>query len=54
MIAADIEYMKGIFNSTTNFILGEMAIGRSYADALKEAQDRGIAETNPTLDVEGN
>ncbi len=30
-----------------------MSTGRSYADALKEAQDRGIAETDPSLDVEG-
>ena len=30
-----------------------MATGRSFADALAEAQQRGIAETDPTLDVEG-
>ena len=30
-----------------------MANGRAYEDALKEAQERGIAETNPSLDVEG-
>lgn len=53
MIGAEIISVRGIFNSTSNFILSEMEKGRSYADALKEAQDRGIAETDPTLDVEG-
>ena len=53
LIAAKILSLRGIFNATTNFILGEMATGRSYADALSEAQRRGIAESDPTLDVEG-
>lgn len=53
LIAADISLLRGIFNSTSNFILDEMASGRSYADALAEAQHRGIAETDPSLDVEG-
>ncbi len=53
LVAADILNVRGILNSTTNFILGEMAAGRAYADALAEAQQRGIAETDPTLDVAG-
>ncbi len=53
LIAAEIQNLRGIFNATTNFILAEMSTGRSYADALAEAQRRGIAETDPTLDVEG-
>ncbi len=53
LIAAEIQSLRGIFNATTNFILAEMATGRSYADALAEAQRRGIAETDPALDVEG-
>ena len=53
LIAADISLLRGIFNSTSNFILDEMAGGRSYADVLAEAQHRGIAETDPSLDVEG-
>lgn len=53
LIAADISLLRGIFNSTSNFILDEMATGRSYADALAEAQRRGIAETDPSLDVNG-
>lgn len=53
LIAADITLLRGIFNSTSNFILEEMATGRSYADALAEAQRRGIAEADPSLDVKG-
>jgi homoserine dehydrogenase len=44
---------KGILNSTTNFILEEMETGRAYEDAVKEAQRRGFAEADPSLDVEG-
>ena len=53
LIAADVQSLRGIFNSTSNFILEEMAGGRSFDDALAEAQRRGIAEADPTLDVEG-
>ncbi|MCC6455454.1 MAG: homoserine dehydrogenase [Caldilineaceae bacterium] len=53
LIAADILHLRGIFNSTSNFVLSEMAAGRDYATALAEAQRRGIAEADPTLDVEG-
>lgn len=53
LIAADIQYLRGIFNSTSNFVLSEMAAGRDYATALAEAQRRGIAEADPSLDVEG-
>lgn len=53
LIAADILSLRGIFNSTSNYILSAMAAGQPYADALAEAQRRGIAEADPTLDVEG-
>jgi homoserine dehydrogenase len=53
LVAADIMHVRGIFNSTSNFVLAEMAAGRDYATALAEAQQRGIAETDPSLDVEG-
>lgn len=53
LIGAEILALRGIFNSTSNFVLEEMSRGRSYADALSEAQRRGIAETDPSLDVEG-
>lgn len=53
-VGANITAIEGILNGTTNFILTKMALERStYADALKEAQAMGIAETDPTLDVEG-
>ncbi len=46
--------VEGIFNSTTNYILTSMAeAGVSFAEALAEAQRRGIAEADPSLDVDG-
>jgi homoserine dehydrogenase len=53
MVCGKILGFRGIFNSTTNFILEEMLKGRSYADALRETQERGIAEADPILDVGG-
>jgi len=53
LIGADITLVRGIFNSTSNFILDEIARGKSYENALAEAQWRGIAEADPSLDVEG-
>ena len=52
-VAADISTVKGILNSTSNFVLSEMGTGTSYERAVAEAQRRGIAERDPTLDVEG-
>jgi len=49
-----IEWIAGIINGTSNFILSEMrARGVSFADALADAQARGYAEADPTFDVEG-
>lgn len=46
--------IMGIVNGTTNFILTKMSQeGASYADVLKEAQELGYAEADPTSDVEG-
>jgi homoserine dehydrogenase len=55
-LAADrITAVRGIVNGTSNFILTAMAHeGRSYADALADAQARGYAEADPTADVEGH
>ena len=53
MVCGKVISFRGIFNGTTNFILDEMLNGRDYADALQETQDRGIAEADPSLDVEG-
>jgi homoserine dehydrogenase len=49
-----IEWIAGIINGTTNFILSEMREkGLAFADVLKEAQRLGYAEADPTFDVEG-
>jgi len=54
LTANRIEWIAGIINGTSNFILSEMrATGASFADVLKEAQARGYAEADPTFDVEG-
>lgn len=54
MAGAKINSIEGVLNGTTNFILKYMEEhGCEYADALREAQSCGIAETDPTLDVEG-
>ena len=49
-----INKIKAILNGTTNYILTKMDIqGASYADVLKESQELGYAEADPTGDVEG-
>jgi homoserine dehydrogenase len=49
-----ITRIEGILNGTCNYILSTMdATGREFADVLKEAQDKGYAEADPTLDVDG-
>ncbi len=49
-----IHKIKGIFNGSSNFILSKInEEGLSYEKALKEAQDLGFAEADPTLDVGG-
>ncbi|UFJ39039.1 homoserine dehydrogenase [Brevibacillus humidisoli] len=49
-----ITRMMGIVNGTTNYILTKMSQeGAEYAEVLKEAQELGYAEANPTSDVEG-
>ncbi len=49
-----IKRIEAILNGTTNYILTKMDVqGASYENVLKEAQDLGYAETNPTGDVEG-
>jgi homoserine dehydrogenase len=48
-----VNRIMGIVNGTTNYILDRMnSAGASFADALKEAQDLGFAEADPTADVE--
>ena len=52
--AARIDRIRGIFNSTTNYILTRMEDdGLTFDEALSAAQGIGIAETDPTLDIDG-
>jgi homoserine dehydrogenase len=49
-----IEKLSGVFNGTTNYILTKtIAEKLSYEEALKQAQEKGFAESDPTNDVEG-
>lgn len=48
-----LQSISGIVNGSTNYILTRVSEGYTYADALQEAQQRGFAESNPALDVEG-
>lgn len=54
LVSDRIEKVMGIVNGTTNYILTKMDTeGASYENALKEAQDLGFAESDPTADVDG-
>ena len=54
LIANHVEQVMGIVNGTTNYILTRMAAeGAEYEDVLKDAQRLGLAEPDPTADVEG-
>jgi len=54
LTANRIEWIAGIINGTSNFILSEMREkGASFSDVLQEAQKLGYAEADPTFDVEG-
>jgi homoserine dehydrogenase len=51
--AASLRGFRGILNSTTNLILTRMEMGESFAQAVQYAQSIGIAETDPSGDVDG-
>jgi homoserine dehydrogenase len=54
LAANRIEWIAGIINGTSNFILSEMRDkGLAFGDALVDAQKRGYAEADPTFDIEG-
>lgn len=54
LTANKIEELYGIVNGTTNFILSKMEVeGSKFEDVLKEAQEKGYAEADPTSDIEG-
>lgn len=50
---AELTSFKGIFNATTNVILSLMENGETYENSVKYAQSIGLAETDPTNDVDG-
>lgn len=53
LVGAEFRRLRGVFNSTSNLVLGRMAEGMSLEAAVTEAQRRGIAETDPTNDLNG-
>jgi len=55
LVANQIQALMGIINGTTNYMLTKMAHeGGRFEEVLKEAQEMGYAEADPTSDVEGN
>lgn len=50
---ANVKSVRGIMNGTTNYMLAEMAKGKTFEEALKQAQELGYAEADPTNDVDG-
>ena len=55
LAANEVEQITGILNGTTNYILTRMIMaGLTFEQALKEAQDNGYAEKDPTADVDGH
>ena len=53
LTANKISKVAGMLNGTTNFILSNMEEGASYESVLQEAQEKGYAEPDPSLDVNG-
>jgi homoserine dehydrogenase len=51
--AVDIRGFSGVLNSTTNVVLTEIEKGRTFEEAIRRAQAMGIAETDPTADLDG-
>ncbi len=55
LAANEIVGITGILNGTTNYILTKMKVdGKDFSEALKEAQEKGYAEGDPTADIEGH
>jgi len=53
LVVTNVHRVLGIVNGTTNYMLTEMEAGKSYAEALADAQARGFAEADPTDDISG-
>jgi homoserine dehydrogenase len=51
--AVKLRSVTGVFNSTTNVVLETMEAGRSFEEGVKTAQELGVAETDPSFDVDG-
>jgi homoserine dehydrogenase len=51
--ATELRGISGVLNSTTNVVLTEIEKGRTFSDAVLRAQSLGIAETDPTADLDG-
>ena len=51
--AGEVQSIRGILNGTCNFILSAMERGQDFNAALKQAQEMGFAEADPTLDIDG-
>jgi homoserine dehydrogenase len=50
---AEITSIKGVLNATTNIVLSRMEIGESFEEAVEYCQSIGVAETDPTKDLDG-
>ena len=50
---AEVTEVSGILNSTTNYILEEMAAGKAYDEIIKNGQRMGFIEADPAMDIEG-
>ena len=53
MPAVEVRGFRGVLNSTTNVILEGMESGMSFDESLRQAQKLGVAESDPTDDIEG-
>lgn len=53
LLASEFTHIRGVLNSTTNSILTRMEQGMSFQTALAEMQEAGVAETDPSHDVDG-
>ncbi|MGO4418109.1 homoserine dehydrogenase, partial [Streptomyces sp. MCAF7] len=53
LAGARVTGVEGIMNGTSNYILGRLEEGVDFSDAVREAQEAGYAEADPTADVEG-
>lgn len=48
-----IKSIKGILNTTTNFVLEQMSEGKNFKEAINEGKRRGFVESDPSMDIEG-